>query len=426
MTFTPPHSKPSSLSPSFPCPFWKGVVILVLSLPLFGGEEHSFFEEPSDAPYRGYEPAETPEVLTLMKRMLEDAIEIFGSPRYPIRDVWIVRSIPRRHPARLSRSEIRDWNGWARFCLAQRSLARRIEKAQEPSDLSIQTRKRKKAETDEEDEEAIQQVRQFLCHRLRQKHENVLRRLAEGERVDPDQELALVTTLNEWIENPDEIPAGEHRPPKGRKGIFFWKRRDSEEEARAMLVEAFSPYILPQAKAIKTGRGMACCELLDPERGVFVIYLQASLEDPEFFLELAHETAHLLDPGFYDWCVEGANTLFTYWMAKRYGLSWEPWEKRFASGGDRDSYAVALRMMEALTKVVGREGLRTLLLYSRLWDGGTKKGIDLEAWIRSFPEEKQEEAFRIVERYGPILLQTRRIEENYFSMPSSRRGVKRR
>jgi hypothetical protein len=163
---------------------------------------------------------------------------------------------------------------------------------------------------------------------------------------------------------------------------------------------------------------MACCEILKAEPGAYVLYLRAEPDDPEFILELLHEVAHLIDPGFYDWCVEGINTVFSQRMAERCGFSWAPWQKQFESGGDRDPYAVAWRMMSEVADAVDPADLKTLLTHRKTWNHGERLAVDLDAWLRTLPPEARARAEAIFGRFGPILLRTKR-KENFFAMPGT-------
>jgi len=332
-------------------------------------------------PHVGYEPVETRALLNLLESMLAEAESAFGPSAHPIRSVWIVRSVPRKHPARLSRAEILDWQAWA-----------------------------------------SRMMKTAIYARLAAAHGEDIASLARGESISAAGELAIVEALNEIICDPDwlrshcrdEVELLPRKKP-------FWKWRDHERDNREALNRLFAPFLAPIAKPTREGRGMACCELFDAAAGRYIIYLRAAEDDPEFLLEFAHEVAHLIDPGFYDWCVEGVNMLFARRMAEKYGFSWEPWRKRFEYGDDRDAYAVALQMMAEVERAVGAEGIRIMLRHQRTWNNGTMKAVDLDAWLAALPPSAAGEARNAFARHGSRLLKTKRAKDNFFALPMGMR-----
>lgn len=126
------------------------------------------------------------------------------------------------------------------------------------------------------------------------------------------------------------------------------------DEGLAYLRQHYAPLAFPMRKVYlqhslknETGRQFALAEefskteILDRGRGICVIYISVSPEDPEFYPLLAHEIGHLKDPALIDdWAMEGFCMVFSEELCAQLGYDWSVWRERFGKSSS-DPYAKA-------------------------------------------------------------------------------------
>lgn len=353
--------------------------IIVSALWLLGGMSGCAHlgAEKKDIWHQLYEPVESQEVHAFAKEAFAEAIRLYGQPDLPVREIHIRQSIRRKHPAQLARADILNWNRLAETLYTGRNIS---------------PMNRVWREFGQETRTAIAQA-------------------ARGEDLSFVEQIRIVQGLNrliKWREFYDPrsfdsvtLPASVQR--RARRDVRSLSRSKLERFNRSLLEALFQDRIVPLQKWKRLARGFELCERTDGSPGRFTLYVSASPDNPEFYLQLAHETCHLLNPEVYDWHMEGLCNVFAEHMARKTGRTWQPWRKRFASRRDRDPYAIAYFMMQEVHAAAGeymKEFVRFVVWSDR------KQGrmrMDIDAWLAVLPADRREKVLDILRRYGPKL-----------------------
>gem|GEM_PF-5837174 len=320
--------------------------------------------------HQHYESVEQAEVQAFVRDALAEAQRLYGPAARPVRSVHVRRSVQRRHPARLARADITDWVRFARALQAGRGRP--------PfGDLW--------AALDDRSRAALE------------------RASVRGTRPAFADQVAVVAALNRVLRS-GALASSEAEETARRAG----PDRDPEAQAalerrgRQRLARLLPHSVLPAPdRRVRLREGFELCETVDPARGVYALYVQSPPEVPAFWLELAHETAHLLNPRIRDWHMEGLCSVFAEHMARRTGRTWGPWGRRFAARRTRDPYAVSYELMKAVDRSAG-DRMRTLLQYTAPGPRGRLR-LDMEAWCETLDPPQYLDVLRALRRWGPVL-----------------------
>lgn len=151
----------------------------------------------------------------------------------------------------------------------------------------------------------------------------------------------------------------------------------------------------------KLRRGFQRTELVDPEQGVFAIYLSRKPDEYSYPGQLAHEVGHLLNARLFDCYVEGLNTVFAEKFLKKKGLDWSGWDKHFRNGGD-PIHAVTYFMMKDVAEAAAEQHVKTVLAHARWTDKErTRMHIDIDAWLATLPETRRDKVREAIRRHAP-------------------------
>jgi hypothetical protein len=138
----------------------------------------------------------------------------------------------------------------------------------------------------------------------------------------------------------------------------------------------------------KLRRNFQICQVVDAEKGEFVIYLSHKPTDANFHGQLAHEVGHLLNARLRDCYVEGLNTVFAESFLRKNGLDWSRWDRYYRKGSDT-FYGATYLMMKDVAAAAGDEHVKTMLSFARGTDEQEKQmHIDIDAWIQSLPQNR--------------------------------------
>jgi hypothetical protein len=136
-------------------------------------------------------------------------------------------------------------------------------------------------------------------------------------------------------------------------------------------------------------------ECIDPENGIFVIYIGVDPDHENYYALLGHECAHLLNPFITDWYMEGLATLFSGWICEELGKDWGTWTLRFERL-QRDPYAVSFRMMEQLHSALPEAYYRIPGFAVTNGRGDTWLKVDIDAWMNTLSETERKTAREII------------------------------
>ncbi len=302
-------------------------------------------QRPQAPLHRYYEPAESPEILAFVASCVSEAERLYGRAVHPVREVHVRQSQRRRHLHRLARADVCDWPQLCRL-LATRGgpVFTRVRGTLGPDGL------------------------------------RVVRRASAAARAPAHaDQLAVVAGLNR------AIASGERLPDLRQPAEAHSQPRNREAANRSALQAALPGCLLPAPEPALVAERFSLCERMEERPGTFVLYVNAAPGEEKFWLLLAHESAHTLNPRLYDWYVEGLNNVFARHMARKTGRSWTPFERRFARGARADAYAISYRMMEAVCGAVPKDAIRRFLACAAPhpdWPA-RRQCIDIDRWLRS-------------------------------------------
>jgi hypothetical protein len=169
-------------------------------------------------------------------------------------------------------------------------------------------------------------------------------------------------------------------------------------------------------------RGFRLTEIVDSEKGVFAIYLDARPGDAAFIGQLAHEAFHLFNARMRDLYVEGLNSLLSQEYLKARGLPWESWLEHFRAGKE-PVYGGAYFLVHELADEVGLEEIHGMLRHavesSRDPD---QMEIDIDRWLASLGPAKAARARAVIARRFDALDAVRRRDGSDLAFRKPREG----
>jgi len=158
-----------------------------------------------------------------------------------------------------------------------------------------------------------------------------------------------------------------------------------------------------EASRYRIGEDFSLTECVDPTNGVFVVYIGVDPGHSNYYALLAHECVHLLNPQITDWYMEGIATVFSEQACAVLDKEWGDWKRHFIKSR-RDPYALSYRMMSELLDMFP-EHYPQLIHYTAPNGNGSAQWqrIDIDLWIGSLPEGRQQEALDIIDPYIDVL-----------------------
>ncbi len=158
-----------------------------------------------------------------------------------------------------------------------------------------------------------------------------------------------------------------------------------------------------EARRYRIGEDFSLTECVDSTNGLFVIYIGVDPGHENYFALLAHECLHLLNPYVTDWYMEGMATVFSEQVCAEQGKQWGDWKRHFMKS-NRDPYALSYRMMLELQDAFPEAYPRMVqCTVSQVSQSNQWLRIDIDQWIASLPEDRQQEAREIIAPYTPVL-----------------------
>jgi hypothetical protein len=157
------------------------------------------------------------------------------------------------------------------------------------------------------------------------------------------------------------------------------------------------------ARRYRIGEDFSLTECVDPTNGLFVVYIGVDPGHSNYYALLAHECVHLLNPQITDWYMEGIATVFSEQACSALGKEWGDWKRHFIKS-HRDPYALSYRMMSELLDVFPDHYPRLMYCTAPNGNGSARwQRIDIDWWIGSLPEGRDQEALDIIEPYVDVL-----------------------
>ncbi len=295
-----------------------------------------------------YEPIKSINSYNLMQVALDEAIKIYGKPKNPVQLIYLYSSDKRDSIAEYAIGDIANWN----------SLLRQIENNnifsdfQNPQNLSIKTK------------------------------------------------LEILYYLNKIISN------------SNLTNQFFFFSSSQKQSNRKVLDEIFSDAVLHIPFKARVRTGFSLTEIVDKEKGIYSIYIDAEENSNLFKLLLFHEVVHLLNPEIFDWYLEGFNNCFSEYMAKKLNISWDIWYDRFLNNYStkKGPYAIAYKMMNEIKTAVPFKYNRIIQFVKY------KTMINIEKWIETLSKENAIKVKGIIYKYSCDLRKVKG-NSNSFKIP---------
>jgi hypothetical protein len=158
-----------------------------------------------------------------------------------------------------------------------------------------------------------------------------------------------------------------------------------------------------EARRYRIGEDFSLTECVDTTNGLFVVYIGVDPSHSNYYALLAHECAHLLNPHITDWYMEGIATVFSEQACSAMGEAWGNWKRHFIQSR-RDPYALSYRMMSGLRDAFPDHYPRLVQCTAPNGNGSALwQRIDIDLWIGSLPDERQQEALDIIAPYVDVL-----------------------
>lgn len=339
-----------------------------------------------------YEPIESLTAVNFAHDALAEAVRLYGPSFFPVQEIHIRQSVKRLHPARFSRADIVDWCHFVTFLAGNR------------------------------DGYPLSRLWGSLSAAARA---SVLDCGKSGKVMSVGEQFRLLDDLNHLVQSRSFYDAryfaqfvATHPALSKPEARFRDLQGEQLERFNRRLVEAMFPagVLLPFRERRWVSEGIELCEVIDPAVGRVVLYVSSPEGTPEFYLQLAHETLHLLNPLLYDWYVEGLGNVFAEQMALRNHLDWQPWQQRFVARREKDPYAIAYYMMREVVAVAGDDMEHFLRFAVRSGQTRGAMRLDIDGWLATLQPEKQKLVLAILKRYGPRL-ERYRGQRNAFVLP---------
>ncbi len=317
-----------------------------------------------------YSPVQSTEIYDMMNKTFLETQRLYGKPKIPVKEVFIYNSTRRTNLAELAIADVADWK------------------------LLIKNLKSHKI------------INKILFKNLQE--------FNECERLDIIFQLNSLINSKNLCKNVDiniiKVSSEIKELIEDCQGWFFFESSRSVANRR-LLDRVLGNSILRYPQKHIVGENFALCEIVDKANGKFVLYIYGNENTDEFKLLLFHETAHLLNAELRDWYVEGFNNVFAEDMAKKIGVDWTPWRKRFVSAksAKKEPYAIAYRMMRDIRKT-SPQSYDNLLQYA---NGDT---IDISKWLNDIPKSQRDKVYKIILRYSQNLNQVKG-SKNKFKVP---------
>ncbi len=212
-----------------------------------------------------YEPIKSVDSYSLMQETFNEAIKKYGEPKYPVKQIYLYSSDKRDSIAEYAMGDISNWNTLIEIIKNDTIF----QDFSIPKNLTIKTK------------------------------------------------LEILTYLNKIIST------------SNLTNQFFFFSTIQKESNRKILDKIFSDAVLHIPFKARVRTGFSLTEIVDKEKGIYTIYIDAKENSNLFKLLLFHEVVHLLNPEVFDWYLEGFNNCFSEYMAKKLNISWEIWNDRF-------------------------------------------------------------------------------------------------
>ncbi len=280
-----------------------------------------------------YEPIKSVDSYDLMQVALNEAIKIYGKPKFPVNKIYLYSSDKRDSIAEYAIGDISNWN----------SLIKRIVK-----------------------------------------NDTVFSDFQNPQKLSIKAKLSILCYLNKIISSSNFT------------NQFFFFSSSQKKSNRKVLDKMFSDAVLHIPFKTKVRTGFSLTEIVDKEKGVYAIYIDAEEKSNLFKLLLFHEVVHLLNPEVFDWYMEGFNNCFSEYMAKKLNISWDAWNDRFLNNYStkKGPYAIAYKMMNEIKKTVP-------LKYNKIIQFVKYKTIiDIEQWITTLSKENAIKVKTIIYKYS--------------------------
>ncbi len=280
-----------------------------------------------------YEPVKSVNSYDLMQEAFNEAIKKYGKPKYPVQQIYLYSSDKRDSIAEYAMGDISNWNGLINKIVKNDTV---FLDFQNPQKLSIKTK------------------------------------------------LEIVCYLNKTISN------------SNLTNQFFFFSSSKKQSNRKVLDKIFSDAVLHIPFKTKVRTGFSLTEIVDKEKGIYAIYIDAEENSNLFKLLLFHEVVHLLNPEIFDWYLEGFNNCFSEYMAKKLNISWDIWNDRFLNNYStkKGPYAIAYKMMNEIKKTVP-------LKYNKIIQFVKYKTmIDIEKWITTLSKKNAIKVKAIIYKYS--------------------------
>jgi hypothetical protein len=149
-------------------------------------------------------------------------------------------------------------------------------------------------------------------------------------------------------------------------------------------------------------RGFRLCEIADRDSGVFAIYISATGDHDQLYMQLGHELGHLRNADVYDGYAEGLCTWFARVLFQHGKRDWTDQDAYFQT--DKSFYGPTYQLIVELERVCGVNALQSMFSFAEPAPSG-RKFIAIDRWIAGIPnaDEAKQTILRYSERIRALL-----------------------
>jgi tetratricopeptide (TPR) repeat protein len=189
--------------------------------------------------------------------------------------------------------------------------------------------------------------------------------------------------------------------------------------------KVFGPAKVPIKRLYIMYRSGNSCQtvMVDEKRGVFCICMANDETTDAYFHSLGHELIHCLNTRLADPYIEGICSYIGANSNPPPRRQFRAWARQYDRGVVKlKFYRETYVMVKELVDKLGMNGIRSILSYVR-WDGDSKfwQQVDVDAWLKSLPDDKRIIARDIINKYADQIQKVLPDDGAYsFARPSDR------
>ena len=144
-------------------------------------------------------------------------------------------------------------------------------------------------------------------------------------------------------------------------------------------------------------------EVKNSNLGEITLYIGVDASHKNYYLLLAHEVFHFINPYIKDWYMEGLATLFAEEYCRSKNLLPKNWKKTLYNNKNK-SYLASYNLMKEL-KILAPNDYKRIIKYTVKQDDSNWLSVNIDAWINSVEFSKRTDVVDVINKYKKILME---------------------